>query len=94
MSRKSFFESERISVVGRWIGVVLFLGFSFFYAAAGLVAPLWGIGVLWAFWLVMVVSVVRRWRAEPWFPLTAAVILVLFWVALLLMGEFFLGWSA
>ena len=80
--------------VARWIGLVAFVGVSFLYLVAGLVAPIWAVGVLWVLWLVLLVTLLKVWRSHPLLVLAAPVLAYLIWAGALLAGEFFLGWSA
>ncbi|HET6697515.1 MAG TPA: hypothetical protein VFG88_00370 [Nocardioidaceae bacterium] len=82
---------ERFAAV---VGVMLLLATLPFYAASGLVAPLWAIVLLLAFWLWLLVMCVRWWRAHPLRVLTAPLLAVLVWYAALTLGETVLGWTA
>ncbi len=53
--------SDRLVLV---LAVIAHLGAGIFYAAAGLVAPLWAILLLWALWLVLLWTLVRLWRTN------------------------------
>lgn len=63
------------------------------YLPSGLVAPLWGVVLLWALWLAGAVLI---WRLRPtprlaiWVPLAAIVV----WVAVVTFGDLVLGWTA
>jgi hypothetical protein len=66
----------------------------FFVAFSSLVAPAWGVGVLWAVWIATTVWGVRNWRRRVFAPLIAVSLMVLFWVAFLNFGDHVLGWTA
>ena len=76
------------------LAVVAHLGAGILYLAAGLVAPLWAVLLLWALWLVLLWVLVRLWRTQP--PtalLVPPLALGAFFVAISA-GERFLGWTA
>ena len=85
--------AEKIAVV---VGIVLHLVIGAVpFAVSGLVAPLWGVVVLWAFWLLMLglaVWPVRRQRPLL-VPLVPAVSLAV-WFAVMGFGGAVLGWTA
>jgi hypothetical protein len=66
----------------------------FFVAFSSLVAPPWGVAVLWAVWMATTVWGVRNWRRRVFAPLIAVGVMVLFWVAFLNFGDHVLGWTA
>jgi hypothetical protein len=78
-----------------WAGLVLYIGTGVFpYLASGLVAPLWGIVVLYVGWLAglwLTVSLVR-WRSGWALALPAAALA--FWWLVIALGESFFGWTA
>lgn len=83
--------SDRLVLV---LAVIAHLGAGIFYAAAGLVAPLWAILLLWALWLVLLWTLVRLWRSRPLTALAVPpVALGLFFLAISA-GERFLDWTA
>jgi hypothetical protein len=82
---------ERFAAV---VGVMLLLATLPFYAASGLVAPLWAIVLLLAFWLWLLVMCVRWWRPHPLRVLGVPFLAVLVWYAALALGEAVLGWTA
>ena len=47
------------------LAVLAHLGAGFFYLAAGLVAPLWAVLLLWALWVFLLWVLVRLWRTQP-----------------------------
>lgn len=75
-------------------GVILYLLVGFPYLASGLVVPYPWVFLLWAAWvggLVVLVRVVRR--APIWTP-AVAVGAVAFWVLVVQLGDWLLGWTA
>jgi hypothetical protein len=64
------------------------------YAASGLVAPAYGVVLLMAIWLVLLVVAFRWWTRRPALvPVVPVVALVLLF-AVVWVGGAFLGWSA
>lgn len=80
-------------VIG-WLGLAAHLAVGFWYAASGLVAPVWavaGLLVVWAVLLAVAIRLLRRRPARvPLVPLSA----VLIWLAVVSAGGAWLGWSA
>ena len=77
------------------IGLILYVVTGVFpYLASGLVAPLWGIAVLYAGWLVgLWVTIQLFRRASPW-ALAMQVAAVAFWWLVVTLGESVFGWTA
>ncbi len=77
------------------IGLILYVVTGVFpYLASGLVAPLWGIAVLYAGWLVgLWVTIQLFRRASPW-ALAMQVAAVAFWWLVVSLGESVFGWTA
>ena len=77
------------------IGVVLFLVTGVFpYLASGLVAPLWGIGVLYAGWLLGLWLTIRLFRSGSAWALAMPVAAVAYWWLVVTLGESLFGWTA
>ena len=76
------------------IGLVLHLVVAYFYLAAGLVAPVYGVMFLWTIWAILFAVVLWLLRRHPsWTPVVpVAAVLILFGV--LSLGEALLGWRA
>jgi hypothetical protein len=66
----------------------------FLYAASGLVAPGWGVAVLMAIWLALLVLAIRWWTPHPLRLLTLPVVALAIWFALVTAGGAWLGWTA
>jgi hypothetical protein len=94
VQRDSIWTRPGVRGAARWIGLVLFIGISWLYLASGLLAPMWAVGVLWVLWLALLVALIKVWRSHPWLVLATPVLAYLIWAGVLLLGEFFLGWSA
>ena len=77
------------------IGLILYVGTGLFpYLASGLVAPLWGIAVLYAGWLVGLWLTIRLFRRGSAWALAMPVAAVAFWWVVVTMGESVFGWTA
>jgi len=77
------------------IGVVLYVVTGLFpYLASGLVAPLWGIAVLYAGWLLGLWLTIRLLRSGSAWALAMPVAAVGFWWLVVTLGESLFGWTA
>ena len=83
--------SDRLLLV---LAVLAHLGAGILYLAAGLVAPLWAVLLLWALWLVLLWVLVRVWRRRPLLALAVPVAAVALFFAAITAGEQLLGWTA
>ncbi len=86
--------SSGLQTTARWVGLLLFLIVGWLYLLSGLLAPPWAVGILWVVWLIMLVAIARAWRTRPWRVLAAPVVAYAIWAAVMLAGDFFLGWTA
>lgn len=83
--------------VGRALIVIAFLlhvGIGVFYLAAGLVAPLWAVLLLWAAWVALLYALVRLGRRSPPLALLVPLAAVLLILGVITLGERLLGWTA
>ena len=64
------------------------------YLASGLVAPLWAIVLLLAWWVVLALVLVRLARRGSWWTPVVPVVALATWYAGLTLGEGLLGWTA
>ena len=80
------------------VGVVLHLAFGVFpFAATGLLAPLWGIVLVYVWWIALAVVLVRLLRGQARRPMLAPAVPVVAlggWFLLLTFGDLVLGWTA
>ncbi len=76
------------------IGAGLHLAVGFLVFASPLVAPPWGVAVLWVAWLTGVVAGLRVWRRWIFGALLTGAATAVFWVLFILFGDVALGWSA
>ncbi len=77
-----------------WLAVALHCAVGFLYLLSGLVAPGYGVLLLWALWGALLVVVLRlRTRRPVWAPAVPVAAAVL-WQAVLLFGRAVLGWQA
>ncbi len=74
-------------------GMLGLLASSFLYLSSGLVAPLWAIALLLAFWFGLLALAVRWFRTRPWWVLALPFVGVAVWWLALTTGEQQLGWT-
>jgi hypothetical protein len=87
-------ESRRAGqIIAIVFGAVLHVAIGFFYAASGLLAPLWGVAVLWLIWLGLAV-LMWRWRSRPFVVLAIPFVAAGIWWAVISLGDVLLGWTA
>ena len=86
--------SQRLPRVGAVVGLAAHLAFFVWYAASGLVAPLWAVAGPLANWTGLLLIALRWWRARPLLILTLPVIDAAVWLAVIAAGGYFLGWTA
>jgi hypothetical protein len=88
-------EPGSTSRILAWVGLVLYLATGVFpYLASGLVAPLWGIAVLWVGWLLglwVTIGLVRRKSA---WALAMPVGALAYWWLVITLGETYFDWTA
>ena len=66
----------------------------FLYAASGLVAPYWAVGVLLVVWLVMLVITCRWFMPYPKRTLVMPPLAFAIWIGAITLGGVFLDWTA
>jgi hypothetical protein len=77
------------------IGLVLYVITGVFpYPASGLVAPFWGIAVLYAGWLLGLWLTIRLFRGGSAWTLAMPIVAVAFWWLVVTLGESLFGWTA
>ena len=77
------------------IGLVLYVVTGLFpYLASGLVAPLWGIAVLYVGWFLGLWLTIRLLRSGSAWALAMPVAAVGFWWLVVTLGESLFGWTA
>ena len=86
-------EKRGVSPWG-FVGLVGMVAAFFPYAASGLVAPYWAVGVLVVVWLVMFVITCRWFMPHPKRTLVMPVIAIALWFGAISAGAFFLDWTA
>ena len=79
------------------LGIVLHVVIGVFpFGASGLLAPAWGIAVLYLIWVALLVVAIRvardpdRRKLTPLVPVAAIVV----WFAVMTAGDLALGWTA
>lgn len=77
------------------VGLILYLVTGVFpFAASGLVAPLWGIVVLYVGWLIGLWVTIRLFRSRSLWTLAMPVVALAFWWVVLTIGESAFDWTA
>jgi len=77
------------------VGVVLYLATGVFpYLASGLVAPVWGIALLYLGWLVGLWWTVRLFQRKAAWGLAMPLASLVFWWLVITVGESVFGWTA
>jgi hypothetical protein len=77
------------------VGLVLYVITGVFpYLASGLVAPFWGIAVLYAGWLLGLWLTIQLFRGGSAWALAMPVVAVAFWWLVVTLGESLFGWTA
>jgi len=78
-----------------WIGLVLYVATAVFpYLASGLVAPLWGIAVLWVGWLLGLWVTIGLVRRRSVWALGMPVVALAYWWLVITLGETYFDWTA
>jgi hypothetical protein len=87
-------QVARRQVVAWWIGLVGHLAVLPWYAASGLLAPLWAVVGLLAIWAVLLLLGLRLRTTRPLWMLGVPVLAVAIWFGAMSAGDAFLGWTA
>ncbi|MBJ7359967.1 hypothetical protein [Nocardioides sp.] len=86
-------QHRRISPWG-FVGVAGMVAMFFPYAASGLVAPYWAVGVLLVVWLVLMVVTCRWFMPYPKRTLVMPVVALVVWFGAVTAGGVLLDWTA
>ena len=86
-------RGRRISPWG-FVGVAGMVAMFFPYAASGLVAPYWAVGVLLVVWLTLMVVTCRWFMPYPKRTLVMPVVAAAVWIGAISAGGAFLDWTA
>lgn len=82
------------SRVAGWAGLVLHGLAAVPFLFSGLVAPLWGVAILWVIWIALLGVALRLRVAAPWWTLAVAPVAVVLLVLVVSLGDAVLGWTA
>ena len=77
-----------------FVGIAAHLVVGYFYLAAGLVAPLYGIVVFWVLWAALLGLAIWLLRRHPLWILAVPIVAVAILFGGIALGESLLGWSA
>jgi hypothetical protein len=77
-----------------FLAMIGMAGCFFLYAASGLLAPWYGVVVLLAIWLALLVLATRWWTPHPKRTLLVPLIALVVWFGVLTLGGALLDWSA
>ena len=80
--------------VAGWAGIVLHGAAALPYAVSGLVAPPWGVAVLWVLWLLLLGVALRLRVRTPWWTLVVGPGAVVVLIVVVMLGDAVLGWTA
>lgn len=86
-------ESRAASITA-WAAIVVHLAVGVGYAFSGLLAPPWGVALLWAIWLLLLAAAVTLRRTRPFWTPAAPLVAAVLWFVVLTLGERLLGWTA
>ena len=77
------------------IGLILYIATGVFpYAASGLVAPLWGIAVLYFGWGIGLFSTIILYRRRSAWALVMPLVALAYWWGVVSIGEAVFDWTA
>ena len=78
-----------------WLGFFLHLVIGVFpYSASGLLAPLYGIAIVYVGWFVALFFILKLWNRKPYLVLLIPVIDIVWWIVVMFVGEGIFGWTA
>jgi len=80
--------------IAGWLGLLAHLAVLIFYAASGLVAPLWAVVVLLVIWVALLVLAIVLLRRRPAWALVVPIAAVAIWFAAISAGDAWLNWTA
>ena len=75
------------------LAAVAHLAVGTFYAASGVLAPMYSIVVLWAWWLTLAWVLLTLARRGSWWTPAVPVVALATWWLVLTLGEQLLGWT-
>lgn len=78
-----------------WVGFFLHLVIGVFpYAATGLLAPIYGIAIVYIGWFALLFLALKWWNPTPYRVLLIPVLDLAWWFGFLTLGELVFGWTA
>lgn len=86
---------DKANRVVAWVGLILHIAIAVFpFSASGLLAPLYGIALVYLGWAVALYGVIRWWRSAPKAVLLMPFAALVWWFAVMTVGGAVLGWTA
>ncbi|HEX6684558.1 MAG TPA: hypothetical protein VF062_17270 [Candidatus Limnocylindrales bacterium] len=82
------------ALIAGWVGLLAHLATGVWYAASGLLAPMWAIVVLFVIWFGLLALAIYLLRTRPVWTLLVPVAATAIWFASISAGEALLGWTA
>lgn len=78
-----------------WVGFFLHLLIGIFpFGASGLLAPLYGIAIVYMGWFVALFFILKLWNHKPYLVLLIPVLDIVWWIVVMYGGELIFGWTA
>ena len=88
-------QRDKANRVVAWIGLSLHIAIAVFpFSASGLLAPLYGIALVYLGWALGLFGVIRWWRSTPKAVLLMPFAALVWWFAVMSIGGAVLGWTA
>jgi hypothetical protein len=87
-------ESSPAARAAGWVGLVLHGVAALPFLFSGLVAPPWGVAVLWVVWVALLAVALRVRVVAPWWTLAVGPGAVAVLIAVVSLGDAVLGWTA
>ena len=87
--------SQQVDLMMRLVAIAAYVTIGIVpYAGSGLVAPPWGVVLLWGIWLTGWIVLVRALRNSPKWAWAVSLLALGVWVLVVALGGAVFGWSA
>jgi hypothetical protein len=78
-----------------WVALLAHVAFGVFpYALTGLLAPPWGVAVVYGFWVALLGLGLLLFRVRPAWSLAVPFAALIGWIVILSIGNVWFGWTA